>query len=463
MGTRPCLLALPFGECQRSNRARVYCQAPGNSRPGAVPTSWSCCSICLPWQPWGCAAASLCQANAAATGIPQTVEARVNYIMPFDVRLGAPSEDPASNRQCRRLVASWLLAVATMVLVMIVLGGVTRLTGSGLSIMEWAPFAGTFPPMTEAEWQRLFQLYQQIPQYALVNEGMTLAGFTQIFWLEWVHRLWGRLIGLAFIVPLIWLWVTGRIERRLRPRLLLLCLLGGLQGAVGWFMVASGFFPEATAVSPYRLVVHLAFALALYVALLWIGLSVLRPVPPPPRASLLLRGLVWLCCASVVLTILAGGFVAGTRAGLAYNTFPLMDGRLVPEGYADLEPFARNLTENLAAVQFDHRLLATLALVAVTATVIVGFATSRQRAVRLAVVALLVVAVTQYMLGVATLLLVVPTALAAAHQAVAALLLAAAVVLVHATRPLSVDRAIRVAKAPLTHHLNGWIIDEDPP
>ena len=141
-----------------------------------------------------------------------------------------------------------------MVLVMIVLGGVTRLTGSGLSIMEWAPFAGTLPPMSDAEWQRLYHLYQQIPQYSLVNEGLGLAGFKQIFWLEWIHRLWGRLIGLAFIVPLIWFWATGRIERRLRPRLALLFVLGGLQGAVGWFMVASGFEPEATAVSPYRLV-----------------------------------------------------------------------------------------------------------------------------------------------------------------------------------------------------------------
>ena len=166
--------------------------------------------------------------------------------MPFDVRdfPGAPPEDRAAGRRSRRLVATWLFAVAFMVLVMIVLGGVTRLTGSGLSIMEWAPFAGTLPPMNDAEWQRLYHLYQQIPQYALVNDGLGLAGFKRIFWLEWTHRLWGRLIGLAFIVPLIWFWASGRIERRLRPRLALLFVLGGLQGAVGWFMVASGFEPR---------------------------------------------------------------------------------------------------------------------------------------------------------------------------------------------------------------------------
>jgi cytochrome c oxidase assembly protein subunit 15 len=375
--------------------------------------------------------------------------------MPFDVRdfAGAPPEDNAARPRNRRLVASWLLIIAFMVLVMIVLGGATRLTGSGLSIMEWAPFAGTFPPMTEAEWQRLFHLYQQIPQYVLVNEGMSLAGFKQIFWLEWIHRLWGRLIGLAFLLPLIWFWATGRIERRLGPRLALLFVLGGLQGAVGWFMVASGFAPDTTGVSPYRLVIHLAFALALYVALLWIGLSVLRPAPPRPCAPPLLRRLAWLCCAGVALTMLAGGLVAGTHAGLVFNTFPLMDGRLVPEAYADLQPFARNLIQNLALVQFDHRLLATLSVVAVITTVIIGLVTSQQRGVRLALVALLIMVAMQYILGVATLLLVVPVALAAAHQVVAALLLTAAVVLLHTARPLPAVRAMRVAKAPLTHHL----------
>src|SRR5579872_1528916 len=183
--------------------------------------------------------------------------------MPFDVDdfPGAPPADRAASRKNRRLVALWLFGVASMVFVMVVLGGVTRLTGSGLSIMEWAPLAGALPPMSDAEWQRLFHLYQQIPQYALINEGFGLAGFKQIFWLEWIHRLWGRLIGLAFLGPLIWFWATGRIDRRLRPRLVLLFVLGGLQGAVGWFMVASGFLPDATTVSPLRLVVHLGLAL----------------------------------------------------------------------------------------------------------------------------------------------------------------------------------------------------------
>jgi len=166
--------------------------------------------------------------------------------MPFDERdfPDAPPDGRATSRRNRRLVAAWLFIVAGMILVMVVLGGVTRLTGSGLSIMEWEPFRGVLPPLNHAQWEQLFALYKQIPQYALVNQGFGLDGFKHIFWLEWTHRLWGRLIGLAFLGPLIWFWATGRLMRELRPRLVLLFCLGGLQGAIGWFMVASGFFPD---------------------------------------------------------------------------------------------------------------------------------------------------------------------------------------------------------------------------
>lgn len=356
--------------------------------------------------------------------------------MPFDVRdfPGAPPEDRAAGRRSRRLVATWLFTVAFMVLVMVILGGVTRLTGSGLSIMEWAPFAGTLPPMSHGEWERLYHLYQQIPQYVLVNQGFGLAGFKQIFWLEWTHRLWGRLIGLAFLVPLIWFWASGRIERRLRPMLVGLFLLGGLQGAIGWFMVASGFFPESTAVSPYRLVIHLALALFLYAALVWTALCVLWPVPPRPAARRMLHRLGWLGCCTIAVTMLAGGFVAGTHAGFDYNTFPLMDGRLVPQGYAALEPFIRNLTENIPAVQFDHRLLASFTLLVVAVTLGFGLFTKPSQPARIAVIMLGAAAAVQYLVGVATLLLVVPISLAALHQAFAALLLTTAIVLVHVTR-----------------------------
>ena len=364
--------------------------------------------------------------------------------MPFDVRdFPAGAEAAARNR---RLVGGWLLSVAFMVFVMIVLGGATRLTGSGLSIMEWAPLAGALPPMREAEWQRLFHLYQQIPQYALLHHGFGLAGFKQIFWLEWTHRLWGRLVGIAFLAPLVWFWLHGAIERRLRPRLVLLFVLGGLQGAVGWFMVASGFFPDSTAVSPYRLVVHLALALVLYVALLWTGLSVLRPLPDaaPAAPRRLLRGLL----ALLALTILAGGFTAGLHAGKIYNTFPLMDGRLVPAGYARLDPFLRNLTENLAAVQFDHRLLATLTGLLAAVTAIHGLLRRQPPAQRTALAAVGLTVVAQYALGVATLLHAAPPGLATAHQAGAVLLLTAVVAALHASRAGTVRAPLHLIPEP---------------
>jgi cytochrome c oxidase assembly protein subunit 15 len=295
--------------------------------------------------------------------------------------------------------------------------------------MEWAPLMGALPPASDTEWHRLFALYQKIPQYTLVNEGFGLDGFKQIFWLEWTHRLWGRLIGVVFLLPLLWLWAAARIERRLLPRLALLFVLGGLQGAVGWFMVASGFLPEATSVSPYRLVVHLTLALMLYATIVWTGLSALSPARDRPSVSPLFRCLALTSLTMVSLTILAGGFTAGLHAGLTYNTFPLMDGRLVPDGYAALHPLVRNLTENVATVQFDHRLLATVTLVLVSATAIAGWRTGLRRPLA---VCLGAAVLCQYGLGVASLLLVVPVSVAVLHQFGAVSLLTIMLVVLHA-------------------------------
>ncbi len=356
--------------------------------------------------------------------------------MPFDVTdfQDAVPKGRGNAPRSRRLVAGWLFAISGMILVMVVLGGLTRLTGSGLSIMEWAPLSGALPPLDHAQWEKLYALYKQIPQYKLVNDGFGLAGFQRIFWLEWFHRLWGRLIGVAVLVPLLWFWATGRLERRLAPRLLGIFLLGGLQGAVGWFMVASGFFPDSTAVAPARLVIHLGLALVLYAAVLWTGLGVLHPVPDAPAGAAAPRRAVALTAVLVGVTILAGGFVAGTHAGLEYNTFPLMDGRLVPRAYAELTPFWRNLTQNIAAVQFDHRVLATLTACAALATVGIGLRARLPARARRPILALGVLVAVQYALGVATLLLVVPIPLASAHQANAVLVLTAALVALHALR-----------------------------
>lgn len=362
--------------------------------------------------------------------------------MPFDVRdfPGLPPDERAASAANRRLVASWLFLISAMIAVMIGLGGATRVTGSGLSIMEWAPFRGVLPPLNDADWQRLFALYKEIPQYRLLHEGFGLAGFKQIFWLEWIHRLWGRLIGLAFLGPLIWLWATGRIERRLRPRLALVFGVGALQGGVGWFMVASGFFPDATAVSPYRLVVHLVLALALYGTILWTGLCVLYP-DPPAQASRLVRRLIRLVVGLVGLTIIAGGLVAGLHAGLDYNSFPLMAGRLVPDAYDRLSPFWRNLTENIAAVQFDHRLLATLTGLTGLAASAIGLSARPEPGLRGALIALGLALVLQYALGIATLLALVPPALAVSHQLTAVLVLTTALLALHRSGAISGRRA----------------------
>ncbi|MBO1073116.1 COX15/CtaA family protein [Roseomonas marmotae] len=356
--------------------------------------------------------------------------------MPFDPPSSPPpaSSPLARDAADRRAIARWLLLVAAMVWIMVALGGATRLTGSGLSIMEWAPLSGTLPPLTHAEWQRLYDLYRTIPQYELVNRGFGLEGFQRIFWLEWGHRLWGRLIGLAFLLPLVWFWVRGRVPAGLKPRLVLLFLLGGAQGAVGWFMVASGFAPDSTAVSPYRLVAHLGLALLLYAVLIWTAMSLLHPERDAPPAAAPLRRLAHPVAGLMVLAMLAGGFVAGLRAGLDYNTFPLMDGRLVPTGYAMLSPFWQNLTMNVAAVQFNHRLLATLAGAGALVLAVWGLRVLPPGRARAALLALGGTAVLQYALGVATLLLVVPAWLGTLHQAVAVAVLTAVLASLHALR-----------------------------
>jgi cytochrome c oxidase assembly protein subunit 15 len=356
----------------------------------------------------------------------------VAYIAPMPFDSHAPAADDATRD--RRAVARWLLFVAGLVWVMVVIGGATRLTGSGLSIMEWAPITGMLPPFSDAEWNRLYDLYRTIPQYQLVNQGFGLAGFKEIFWLEWIHRFWGRLIGIAYVAGLAWFWLRGRVPAGCKPRLLLLLALGGLQGAVGWFMVASGFEADRTAVSPYRLVIHLGLAFLLFGVLLWTAMTLLRPAPDTTPVPRLLRRLVHAAAGLAVLAMLAGGFVAGIRAGLDYNTFPLMEGRLVPRGYWMLEPVWTNLTANIAAVQFNHRLVATAALlVALWAAAVAVRGLPRGR-VRGAVTGLAIAVALQYLLGVATLLMVVPPWLGTLHQGVAVLVLTGALLALHALR-----------------------------
>ena len=319
-----------------------------------------------------------------------------------------------------------------MIFLMVVIGGITRLTLSGLSITEWQPVTGILPPLSAGDWAAEFEKYRQIPQYRLINAGMSLADFQTIYWWEYVHRLWGRLIGVMYLLPFLYFFVRGRIPRRLAWPLAGIFGLGAAQGALGWWMVKSGL-ADRLEVSQYRLVAHLLMALAIYGATLWIALRLMRG-PPQAKTPARWRRVSEILILLVALTIAGGGFVAGLNAGLVYNTFPLMDGSFVPPGYAQLEPFVRNWFENIPAVQFDHRLLAMITAGSVLVFWLLGQRAALPRHVRLALHALLLAAASHFGLGVSTLLLVVPIPLAAMHQAGAVLLLTAAILFRHSLR-----------------------------
>ncbi|MEQ9609455.1 MAG: COX15/CtaA family protein [Kiloniellaceae bacterium] len=341
-----------------------------------------------------------------------------------------------ASRPPARAVGHWLLGCAAMVFAMAVIGAITRLTESGLSIMEWAPLTGVLPPLSQEEWQRLFDLYRQIPEYQQQNAGMSLDAFKTIFWWEYIHRLWGRLIGVVFALPLAWFWWRGRIDRALGKKLLIAFALGAAQGGLGWFMVASGF-AERTDVSQYRLTAHLALALAIYGYLIWLALAVLWPRPERSRdgAAPLLRRALWSLLALVAVTIVSGGFVAGLNAGLTYNTFPLMDGRLVPDGYAMLSPWIVNLFENIAAVQFNHRLLAVTTVAVALGLWLWSLNRNLAPAAQMGFAAVAILALIQLALGITTLVLVVPVTLGALHQAGAILVLTATLWTLYHLRP----------------------------
>ena len=252
-------------------------------------------------------------------------------------------------------IAVWLLLCCALIFTMVVVGGVTRLTRSGLSMVEWDPIMGVIPPLGQSQWEETFHKYQQFPEYVQVNRDMTMSEFKFIYWMEYAHRLLGRGIGLAFLLPFLYFIFRRRIERSLIPKLVAMFLLGGLQGLLGWFMVKSGLI-DMPRVSPYRLTAHLILAVIIYGYILWVALGLLFPDPenrnPSARPP---RRLAHATTMLIVVMIASGGFVAGTKAGFAFITFPLMNGRLIPEGLLAMRPMWTNFFENVATVQFDHR------------------------------------------------------------------------------------------------------------
>lgn len=255
----------------------------------------------------------------------------------------------------------WLFAVAGLVVAMIVIGGATRLTDSGLSITEWLPLLGVIPPLSDADWLVAFEKYRQIPEYRLVNKGMSLTEFKFIYWWEWAHRFFGRMIGIAYAVPLLVFWSLGRVPKRLLPTLLAILALGGLQGVFGWYMVQSGLV-ERVDVSHYRLALHLVTAFVILASLVWVAfdLNGNKAETSTYTLSSAQRWITVTIIAILFLQVVIGAFVAGLKAGLTHNTWPLMNGSLIPDGLMALSPWYLNLTDNPVAVQFIHRLLAYL-------------------------------------------------------------------------------------------------------
>jgi cytochrome c oxidase assembly protein subunit 15 len=339
--------------------------------------------------------------------------------------------DSINSDSQNRQVATWLFVCCGLVFAMVILGGITRLTGSGLSMVDWKPIMGWLPPLNDAEWQRAFDMYKLSPEFLKVNAHMDVNAFKGIFWLEFLHRLLGRTIGIVFALPFIYFLAKGYVVRREWPKYLLMFVLGGLQGVLGWYMVKSGLIDNPH-VSQYRLTAHLVAAILIYAYMFWVGLSLLHAKSAEQHHAW--HGRTVLLTALIALTIISGGFVAGLKAGEIYNTFPMMGSYWIPPGLLALEPVWRNLFDNMTTVQFDHRILAISTFILIA----VFWAKARKTEFigqsRPAANALVVTATLQVMLGISTLLLSVPTVLAAAHQAVALLLFTVALYLTHCLR-----------------------------
>lgn len=345
--------------------------------------------------------------------------------------IGLQGHGTSRNDRDRRLVRYWLYAVFAVLIAIVMVGGATRMTGSGLSITEWKPIHGVIPPLNHAEWVEEFEKYQQIPQYQQINKGMSLAEFQYIFWWEWAHRLLARFVGFLVAVPLGFFWLTGRLKGGLKYRMLGLLALGGLQGAIGWWMVASGL-SELTSVSQYRLAIHLTTACVIITAVFYIARGLVTYSERPAERSIQ-RFAGWIVFA-VLVQIYLGGLVAGLHAGLTYNTWPLMDGAIIPSDLFTQAPWWRNLFENPKTVQFVHRMFAyTVLLLAILHAVQVwknapGTTHARRTIVLVGLVFI------QAMIGIATLLMSAPLHLGLTHQFFALVVLAFAVAHWRATK-----------------------------
>ncbi|MGI9374128.1 MAG: COX15/CtaA family protein [Hyphomicrobiales bacterium] len=329
----------------------------------------------------------------------------------------------SAKAQARPYVQAWLFFVCLLIFALVLVGGATRLTDSGLSITEWKPILGAIPPLNDADWQQAFSLYKQIPEYKVINRGMSLEEFKFIFWWEWAHRFLARFIGLAFFVPAVFFWITGRLEDQLKPGLTVMFVLGGLQGFLGWYMVSSGL-SERVDVSQYRLAMHLGLAIVIFAYIFWVALGM------GARTRMIADKADWgalAVCVLIFVQIILGAFVAGMDAGMGYNTWPLMDGAFVPEGLMIMDPAWKNLFENAMTVQFNHRMVAYIVVIATAFHVFRTLRDERGGAYALSAGLLGLVVLVQVALGIWTLLAQVPIELGLLHQGGAVILLAIAI------------------------------------
>ncbi len=325
------------------------------------------------------------------------------------------------EQRCNRKIAMWLFICAAVIFSMVVLGGVTRLTHSGLSMVDWKPIMGVIPPLSETEWQDTFSQYQQFPEYQKINKGMSLDEFKSIFVFEYAHRVLGRLIGLLFLFPFLYFLFRGYIKRQLVPKLIIMFVMGGFQGLLGWYMVKSGLVDNPH-VSQYRLMAHLGAAVIIYAYMLWIafGLFFTRVKTTYIEKQAGLKIFAYTITGLLFFMILSGALVAGTRAGLAYNTFPLMGDLFFPSGLYKTGWIA--MFEDITTIQFNHRMFAYLLFVLILTFSFLSIKRSDGSKNNIGIYCLLAMLLIQLTLGITTLLYHVPVALAAAHQGGAILL-----------------------------------------
>ena len=326
-----------------------------------------------------------------------------------------------------RPIALWLLTCAGVILAMILLGGVTRLTNSGLSMVEWRPLLGIIPPLSQADWQELFLKYQQFPEYQQINKGMSLDEFKPIFMYEYLHRVLGRLIGIIFAVPFLYFYLTKKLTPQLSIRLLALLILGGCQGVLGWYMVKSGLVDNPH-VSQYRLTAHLGLAVLIYSCIVWTALDLLNRKTEQLQSLALPSAFIVLL---IFVMILTGGLVAGTRAGYAYSTWPLMGDSFVPVGLYAMQPALLSAFEDITTIQFNHRMLAYIIAVVIVGFVFKAIKSKVDGSLRNAVIGLFALLFVQISLGISTIVFHVPISVAAAHQVGAVALLTVALYISH--------------------------------